>query len=166
MRKFSQKIPTSPAYEPAQLALPPTPPELTHLDAELHRLADGIHELGFSTFGAYALERCNRGSHWAAETGTLARRLQSLPHLQALPQLTEALEAGSIGWSMAELLARHATPQTEAALLQVARVKSVQAMRQNPTVQISVTPPMIPSPSQCQPQPPTTPKPTPSASTT
>jgi hypothetical protein len=43
--------------------------------------------------------------------------------------LTAALEAGSIGWSMAELLARHATPQTEAALLQVARGKTVHAMR-------------------------------------
>jgi hypothetical protein len=73
--------------------------------------------------GAYALERCCRGGQWAAESRTLARRLQSLP------QLTEALEAGSIGWSMAELLARHATPQIEAALLQVARDKTVQAMR-------------------------------------
>ena len=73
--------------------------------------------------GAYALERCNRGGRWAAETRTLARRLESLPHL------TNALESGSIGWSMAELLARHATPQTEAALLQVARGKTVQAMR-------------------------------------
>jgi len=73
--------------------------------------------------GAYALERCNRGARWAAESRTLARRLESLPHL------TNALESGSIGWSMAELLARHATPQTEAALLQVARRKTVQAMR-------------------------------------
>jgi hypothetical protein len=39
--------------------------------------------------------------------------------------LTEALEAGLIGWSMAELLARHATPQTEAALLELARDKTV-----------------------------------------
>ena len=117
------------------------PPEITQLDTELyrlargagrlrlrigqalHRLADGIHELGFSTLGAYALERCNRGGRWAAETRTLAHRLQSLPHL------TNALESGSIGWSMAELLARHATSQTEAALLQVARSKTVQAMR-------------------------------------
>jgi hypothetical protein len=53
----------------------------------------------------------------------LAGRLQLLPHLSA------ALEAGSIGWSMAELLARHATPETEAALLEVARDKTVQAMR-------------------------------------
>ncbi|MFZ1865857.1 MAG: HNH endonuclease signature motif containing protein [Polyangiales bacterium] len=89
----------------------------------LHRLGDGIHELGFSTLHAYALERCSRGGRWAAESRTLARRLQSLPHLAA------ALEAGSIGWSMAELLARHATPQTEAALLKVARDRTVQAMR-------------------------------------
>ena len=89
----------------------------------LHRLADGIHELGFSTLGAYALERCNRGGRWAAESRTLARRLQSLP------QLTVALESGSIGWSMAELLARHATPQTEAALLTIARGQTVQSMR-------------------------------------
>ena len=123
------KFPTPPPPEPAQLAPTPPPPEVTQLDTELHRLArgagrlrlrigqalhrlaDGIHDLGFSTLGAYALERCNRGGRWAAETRTLARRLQSLPHL------TEALESGSIGWSMAELLARHATPQTEAALL-------------------------------------------------
>ncbi len=144
MRSSSALIPASPPSEHVQLARPlpaPPHPETAQLDAELHRLsrgagrlrlrigqalhrlADGIHELGFSTLGAYALERCNRGGRWAAESRTLARRLQSLPHL------TNALEAGSIGWSMAELLARHATPQTEAALLQVARGKTVQAMR-------------------------------------
>ncbi|MEM7138471.1 MAG: HNH endonuclease [Myxococcota bacterium] len=119
----------------------PRTPSVTHLDSELHRLSrgggrlrlrigqalhrlgDGIRELGFSTLGAYALERCNRGPRWAAETRTLARRLQSLPHL------THTLESGAIGWSMAELLARHATPETEAALLQVARRHTVQSMR-------------------------------------
>jgi hypothetical protein len=89
----------------------------------LHRLGGGFHELGFSTLGAYALERCSRSGRWAAESRALARRLESLP------RLSEALETGSVGWSMAELLARHATPQTEAALLQVARNKTVQAMR-------------------------------------
>jgi len=120
---------------------PRTVGDLNQLDAELHRLArgagrlrlrigqalhrlgEGIHELGFSSLGAYALERCNRGARWAAETRTLARRLCSLP------QLTDALESGAIGWSMAELLARHATAQTEAALLQIARGKTVAAMR-------------------------------------
>ena len=41
---------------------------------------------------------------------------------------------------MAELLARHATPQTEAALLQVARGKTVQAMR------IALSPQQLPEP--------------------
>ena len=61
----------------------------------LHRLGGGFQELGFSTLGAYALERCSRGGRWAAESRALARRLQSLP------QLAEALETGSVGWSMA-----------------------------------------------------------------
>ncbi|UCH30406.1 MAG: HNH endonuclease [Myxococcales bacterium] len=89
----------------------------------LHRLGRDYRELGFSTLGAYALERCCRGGRWAAESRALAGRLESLP------QLSAALETGSIGWSMAELLARHATPQIEASLLQVARGKTVQAMR-------------------------------------
>ena len=139
--QLARPLPSPPPSEPPQLASAPPPPETTQLDAELHRLArgagrlrlrigqalhrlaDGIHELGFSTLGAYALERCNRGARWAAESRTLARRLCSLP------QLTDALESGAIGWSMAELLARHATPQTEAALLQIARGKTVAAMR-------------------------------------
>jgi hypothetical protein len=54
--------------------------------------------------------------------------------------LAKALEAGSIGWSMAELLARHATSQTETALLQVARGNSVQAMR------VALSPHELPDP--------------------
>ncbi|MGD8318211.1 MAG: HNH endonuclease signature motif containing protein [Myxococcales bacterium] len=140
------------------------PSEITQLDAELyrlargagrlrlrigqalHRLGDGIHELGFSTLHAYAFERCSRGGRWAAESRTLARRLQSLP------QLTTALESGSIGWSMAELLARHATPQTESALLQVARGKTVRAMR------IALSPPKSPGSSGSS-EPPASPEP-------
>jgi len=139
--QLARPLPSPPPSETTQLAPSPPPREITQLDAELyrlargagrlrlrigqalHRLGSGVHDLGFSTLGAYALERCNRGARWAAESRTLARRLESLPHL------TNALESGSIGWSMAELLARHATPQTEAALLQVARGKTVQAMR-------------------------------------
>jgi len=139
--QLARPLPSPPPSETTQLAPSPAPREITQLDAELyrlargagrlrlrigqalHRLGSGVHDLGFSTLGAYALERCNRGARWAAESRTLARRLESLPHL------TNALESGFIGWSMAELLARHATPQTEAALLQVARSKTVQAMR-------------------------------------
>jgi hypothetical protein len=141
MRRSSSEATASPAREIAQLDA-----ELYRLargagrlrlriGQALHRLGEGVHELGFSTLGAYALERCCRGGRWAAESRTLARRLQSLP------QLEKALESGSIGWSMAELLARHATPQTEAALLQVARGRSVQAMRIALSPQESPAPP-------------------------
>lgn len=134
-----QVAPLHPAREHTDPTL--APPAIAHLDEELYRLARGagrlrlrigqvLHrlglgyrELGFSTLGAYALERCSRGGRWAAESRALAQRLDELP------QLSAAVEAGSVGWSMAELLARHATPQTEAALLQVARGKTVQAMR-------------------------------------
>ena len=103
----------------------------------LRRLGDGYRELGFSTLGAYSLKRCGRGGRWAAESRAPARRLEGLPGLSV------ALESGSVGWSMAELLARHATPQTEAALLELARDKTVQAMRLAPSaaaVQISGSP--------------------------
>lgn len=52
----------------------------------LHRLGDGYHELGFSTLGAYALERCCRGGRWAAESRALARRLQALPRHRSKPR--------------------------------------------------------------------------------
>jgi len=89
MRSSSAQIPALPASEHAQPIQPPAVRELAQLDTELHRLsrgagrlrlrigqalhrlADGIHDLGFSTLGAYALERCNRGGRWAAETRTL-----------------------------------------------------------------------------------------------
>ncbi len=155
----SASLKITPRHPPSAPLAPPAPAKITQLDAELHRLArgagrlrlrigqalhrlaDGIHELGFSTLGAYALERCNRGGRWAAETRTLARRLQSLP------LLTMALESGAIGWSMAELLARHATPQTEAALLQIARGKTVAAMR------IALSPQQAPGSPESPPQP-------------
>ena len=50
----------------------------------------------------------------AAQSRVLARRLEALPRMSA------ALESESVGWSMAELLARNATPQTEAALIEFA----------------------------------------------
>ncbi|MGB5312023.1 MAG: hypothetical protein WBN38_08135, partial [Polyangiales bacterium] len=49
----------------------------------LHMLGFGYRELGFSTLGAYALERCSRGGRWAAESRALAGRLELLPHLSA-----------------------------------------------------------------------------------
>ena len=40
-------------------------------------------ELGYSSMGAYALERCSRSGSWAEESAALARRLEKLPKLTA-----------------------------------------------------------------------------------
>src|SRR5687768_6653184 len=60
----------------------------------------GCFELGFSSLGAYALERCERGARWVQSARCLARRLE------VLPQLRRALAAGDVSWSQAELVAR------------------------------------------------------------
>jgi len=81
------------------------------------------HELGFSSVGAYALERCERGPRWAAESRVVARRLAKLPLLR------HALISGVVGWSMVELLARRAAPETERALLEDSTTLTVRALR-------------------------------------
>jgi len=80
-------------------------------------------ELGFSSCGAYALERLGQRPRWADDTRRVAERLE------ALPLLRDAVRSGDLGWSMAELLARHATPETEAELLHEARKLTFRALR-------------------------------------
>src|SRR5690606_29927250 len=58
------------------------------------------HELGFSSLGAYAQERCDVAVRWALDSQALARRLEQLP------QLRQAVFSGEVGWSRADLLAR------------------------------------------------------------
>src|SRR5262245_41443207 len=83
----------------------------------------GHYELGFSSFEAYARERCQRTGRWAADTRALSRRLESLPLMR------EALRSGAIGWSTAELLARHASAESELAWLEKARGVTVRELR-------------------------------------
>ena len=117
--------------------------EALRLDAELVRIARGSsalrlavgealdalsssgghHDLGFSSLEAYARERCERTGRWAADTQALARKLRSLPHTR------EELRSGNVGWSTAELLARHATPDSELAWLEKARGATVRELR-------------------------------------
>ena len=40
--------------------------------------SSGYHELGFSSFEAYARERCARTGRWAADTRALARKLVAI----------------------------------------------------------------------------------------
>src|SRR3954470_24542948 len=67
-----------------------------------------VFELGFSSLGAYAVERCERSVRWAEAARCLARRLEELP------QLRRAMALAKVSWSMGELLARVATPADEA----------------------------------------------------
>jgi hypothetical protein len=91
----------------------------------LHALASsgGHHELGFSSLEAYARERCERSGRWAADTRALWCRLVSLPVTR------DALQSGAIGWSTAELLARHVTPDSELNWLEKARAVTVRELR-------------------------------------
>jgi hypothetical protein len=83
----------------------------------------GHHELGFSSFEAYARERCKRTGRWAADTRALARKLGSLPRTR------EELRSGSIGWSTAELLLRHVSAESEHGWLEKARGATVRELR-------------------------------------
>jgi hypothetical protein len=82
-----------------------------------------VFELGFSSLGAYAAERCERSARWAEGARSLACRLE------ALPALRRALANGSVSWSMAELLARRATPGDEALWLERAKSQTLRQMR-------------------------------------
>jgi len=82
------------------------------------------HELGFSSNGAYAFERLGQRPRWADDTRRVAERLADLPALR------DAVRSGELGWSMAELLARHATAETERELLEEARTLTFRALRE------------------------------------
>ena len=118
-------------------------PALEALDRELARLGRGLgalrlrlgeaievfanqgghRHLGFSNLANYAQQRCERSGRWAAESRAVARRLAELPQLRA------ALVLGQLSWSMTELVARHATPDNEAELVETARSSTIRAMR-------------------------------------
>jgi hypothetical protein len=80
-------------------------------------------ELGFSSLGAYAVERCERSVRWVEAARCLARRGE------ALPGLRRAVATGKISWTMGEVLARVATPVDEARWLALAESRTVRQMQ-------------------------------------
>src|SRR5690606_31773642 len=82
-----------------------------------------VFDLGFSSLGAYAVERCERSVRWAEGARCLARRLE------VLPELRRAMAMGKVSWSMGELLARVATPAAEARWLELAESRTIRQMR-------------------------------------
>jgi hypothetical protein len=116
--------------------------DLQHLDATLASFARGetalrlrlgqllevigrgaVFELGFSSLGAYALERCERSARCAEAARCLAHRLD------ALPQLRRAMAMAKVSWSTGELLARVATPVNEGCWLELAQSRTVRQVR-------------------------------------
>jgi hypothetical protein len=99
------------------------------LRLRLGQLLEALHKhqhvftLGFSSLTAYALERSEQSSRWVEETRCLARRLE------ALPSLRQALAQGRLPWSAVELVARVATPETEARWLTTAATHTVRQLR-------------------------------------
>src|SRR5215470_10730088 len=81
------------------------------LDALFER--KGHHELGFSSFEAYVVERCQRSRSWGRDTRALAKRIR----VRGLSGIRRALLRGQLSVSMAELLVRFATANNEAELV-------------------------------------------------
>ncbi|MBX3274871.1 MAG: hypothetical protein KF729_31695, partial [Sandaracinaceae bacterium] len=94
------------------------------LGVALHRLGKGFQELGFRSFAMYVRERVSQGARWCGDTRALARRLEERPVIRA------ALVSGRIGWSMAEMLARHVGPDDEAELLAAVEGATVREVRE------------------------------------
>jgi hypothetical protein len=85
--------------------------------------SQGHCALGFSSIEAYARERCGLGA------GVVRKLLAMVRHLARLPRLRAALVEGTLGFSMVELLARHAAPESEAFFVGLARHATVAQMR-------------------------------------
>jgi hypothetical protein len=86
-------------------------------------LGTTYQELGFATLDGYAKERCSVTGRWAERAGAAARRLQSLPLIR------DAFISGKVSWSMVEVFARRAEPETEAELLSWASDETVRAVK-------------------------------------
>ena len=86
-------------------------------------LGTGYRELGFSSLEAYARERVVRSPGWVRVTRRVADRLCRLPRIR------ERLVKGPMRWSMAELLARHATAEDEEELLEASAGMTVRQVR-------------------------------------
>jgi len=82
-----------------------------------------VFDLGFSSLGAYAVERCERSVRWVEAARCLARRAE------ALPELRRAIAMGKLSWTMGEVLARVATPVDEARWLALAESRTVRQVQ-------------------------------------
>ena len=100
--------------------------ELTRRDLRIGQLAQSLARfLGTNCADAYYRDVLGLAPSSMAARIALARRAEHLPRLEA------ALESGTIGFESATLLARIATPDTEAAWLELAIISTTKIFREH-----------------------------------
>ena len=99
--------------------------QAAHLDAALHRLLTDLRE--FDRGGGWHAQGARSCAHWLSwrvgwSLGTAREHLRVGGRLADLPLLDDALRRGEISYSKVRAITRVATPQNEAALLELARL--------------------------------------------
>ena len=99
--------------------------QAAHLDAALHRLLTDLRT--FDRGGGWHTQGARSCAHWLSwrvgwGLGTAREHLRVAGRLADLPLLDDALRRGEISYSKIRAITRVATPQNEAALLEIARL--------------------------------------------
>ena len=82
----------------------------------------GYEPLGFRSLGDWSRERIGVGARSVREWARVGRALA------VLPLLREAVRAGELSWTLARKVVAHTTPDTERAVLDTVRGRSVRAV--------------------------------------
>jgi Domain of unknown function (DUF222)/HNH endonuclease len=101
--------------------------QAAHLDAALHRLLTDLRT--FDRGGGWHTQGARSCAHWLSwrvgwGLGTAREHLRVADRLADLPLLDDALRRGEVSYSKIRAITRVATPENEAALLEIARHSS------------------------------------------
>ena len=101
--------------------------QAAHLDAALHRLLTDLRT--FDRGGGWHTQGARSCAHWLSwrvgwGLGAAREHLRVADRLADLPLLDDALRRGEVSYSKIRAITRVATPENEAALLEIARLSS------------------------------------------
>jgi hypothetical protein len=101
--------------------------QAAHLDAALHRLLTDLRT--FDRGGGWHAQGARSCAHWLSwrvgwNLGTAREHVRVADRLADLPLLDDALRRGEISYSKIRAITRVATPENEAALLEIARLST------------------------------------------
>ena len=101
--------------------------QAAHLDAALHRLLTDLR--AFDRGGGWHAQGARSCAHWLSwrvgwGLGTAREHVRVADRLADLPLLDDALRRGEVSYSKIRAITRVATPENEAALLEIARLSS------------------------------------------